>query len=172
MSDEWWSAWCLKFDDEITSSRRLMMLWWIDDAMVDWWCLGGIIMESITIVTRIFAGTLRSVGCFHGSASTTLPAQVLVHRLPHFMTLLHNDSETGAITRKDTLCRTLRRMKSAYGSAFNIFPPTYLMPSETLKFAKDLDACISTSTQPPIWIFKVATSLRALEDHYCRNTAE
>ena len=60
-----------------------------------------------------------------------------------------------AITRKDTLCRTLRRMRATHGAVYDFIPATYLMPNETLKFTRDAAALNDGKGSRVKWIFKV-----------------
>ncbi len=63
---------------------------------------------------------------------------------------------TGAITRKDTLCRTLRRMRAVYGAVYNIVPRAYLLPNESLKFTKEAAKMVEETGKHTTWIFKVS----------------
>lgn len=48
-------------------------------------------------------------------------------RLNHF-------PKAGIISRKDTLIRNLRKMKNIYGSAYDFFPQSFILPNEYTKF--------------------------------------
>jgi tubulin polyglutamylase TTLL6/13 len=43
-----------------------------------------------------------------------------------------------ALTRKDTLGKNLNNLRALFPEAFDFFPRTWLMPSETRKFKEDV----------------------------------
>eukprot|EP00042_Codosiga_hollandica_P037569 m.297739 g.297739 ORF g.297739 m.297739 type:complete len:513 (-) comp55170_c0_seq2:49-1587(-) len=81
--------------------------------------------------------------------SSVMPWQ----RLNHFR-------GASSITRKDKLCRTLRTMRAIHGAIFDIFPETFLLPTEFANFAKRVANVSDTHSTITNWIFKPADSSR------------
>ncbi|KAJ3103429.1 putative tubulin polyglutamylase ttll2 [Phlyctochytrium planicorne] len=69
-------------------------------------------------------------------------------RLNHF-------PKTAAITRKDSLFRTLKTMKAIYGRSYDFFPQTFSLPNEYVKFVR-VYASEEEKGSKPVWICKPA----------------
>mmetsp|Transcript_39275 Transcript_39275/g.100664 ORF Transcript_39275/g.100664 Transcript_39275/m.100664 type:complete len:410 (-) Transcript_39275:11-1240(-) len=83
-------------------------------------------------------------------------------RLNHF-------PKAGVIARKDTLIRNLRRMKHTYGSVYDFFPLSFILPNEYTKF---VNCYADQEDKRKIWICKPADLSRGRKIFLIRDIGE
>eukprot|EP00742_Colponemidia_sp_Colp-10_P009408 GILJ01010255.1.p1 GENE.GILJ01010255.1~~GILJ01010255.1.p1 ORF type:complete len:570 (-),score=77.68 GILJ01010255.1:113-1771(-) len=84
------------------------------------------------------------------------------------MQKLNHFPKSGMIARKDSLLRHLRKLKAVYGSVYNFFPVSFILPSEYTKFVHHY----SEQESKCVWICKPADLSRGRKIFLMRDISE
>ena len=78
------------------------------------------------------------------------------YKTPHELQRMNHFPKSSIITKKDSMLRALRKAQKVYGSVYNFFPESFILPNEYTKFMKRY----SEQEKPELWICKPDGSSR------------
>ena len=80
--------------------------------------------------------------------------------------------KTSGITKKDSLLRNLRRMRSNHGAIFAFFPESYILPTEYMTLVRQCEEKARLGESKPIWILKPTDSSQGRKIFLIRDLSE